>query len=97
MRHPINVLFDASARTGILYFMVCLQYVLEETKMPSLNVLNTWAFLFVKQWWIEERKMKDEITRIFLPCYVFYSMILCSPEGLNELSDACGTSQSFSV
>lgn len=50
MRYPINVLFDASARTGILYFMVCLQYVLEETKMPSLNVLNTCAFLFVKQW-----------------------------------------------
>lgn len=41
-------LLDASVRTGFLYFL-CLQYVLEEAKMLSLNVFNPCAFLFVKQ------------------------------------------------
>lgn len=66
MRNWISVLFDASARTGIFYFFE-MQYVLEETKILSLNVLNPCAFLCVKQWWIQESKMKDKITKIFLP------------------------------
>lgn len=50
MRNAVHVLFDATGRTGIPYFFVCSQYVLDETKMLSLNVLNPSAFLFVKQW-----------------------------------------------